>query len=76
MGLVYHALNQSSIPTIKLSDSESGEDEDEESDSDEEEIGPTDFVKLIEELANSCNRYEDKIVTLRVGLIFNLKSFF
>ncbi|RIA86713.1 hypothetical protein C1645_320268 [Glomus cerebriforme] len=50
------------------------DDDDDEIDSDEEDIGPTDFIELIEELANRCNQYEDKIVTLRETIIQKSKE--
>lgn len=70
MRLIYYVLNQSfNDPiTVQSSDSESGEDE--EIDSEDEDIGPTDFVELIKELANRCSHYENNIDNLRVSLIF------
>jgi hypothetical protein len=70
MRLIYYVLNQSLTPTITVQSSDSESDEDEEIDSDDEDIGPTDFVELIKELANRCSHYENKIDNLRVSLVF------
>ncbi|CAB4389600.1 unnamed protein product [Rhizophagus irregularis] len=58
--------------SVQSSDSESGEDE--EIDSEDEDIGPTDFVELIKELANRCSQYENNIDNLRETLIRKAKE--